>query len=73
MIAIDLDHGRAGQRLAEEVHLNGRRTQPSAAVYPAHLEADLELRDGSSIHLRPVQTADQPAMFALFADACSPG
>jgi GNAT superfamily N-acetyltransferase len=37
-----------------------------AAPYPAHLETDLVLRDWSSIHLRPVRAADQPAMAALF-------
>jgi GNAT superfamily N-acetyltransferase len=67
MNAIDLDHAPAVRTFAEEVRLVGHGTSPSPAVYPAHLATDLELRDGSGIHLRPVRTADQPALLALFA------
>ncbi|HZD00907.1 MAG TPA: GNAT family N-acetyltransferase, partial [Actinomycetes bacterium] len=38
----------------------------SAAAYPAHLEADVVLRDGSTAHVRPVRPDDAPAVRALF-------
>src|SRR5271154_6957168 len=31
--------------------------------YPAHREADVVLRDGSTIHVRPVRSGDEPALF----------
>ena len=36
------------------------------AVYPAHLEADVVLRDGSTVHLRPVRPEDEDALLGLF-------
>ncbi len=37
------------------------------ADYPAYREADVVLRDGSTVHLRPVRAADAPALLGLFA------
>ena len=34
----------------------------SQSVYPAHLEVDLALRDGSTIHVRPVRRDDRDAL-----------
>ena len=31
--------------------------------YPAHREADVVLRDGSTIHVRPVRSDDEEALF----------
>ena len=36
------------------------------AAYPAHLEADVVLRDGSTVHLRPVRAGDEAALLELF-------
>ncbi len=36
------------------------------AEYPAHLEVDVVLRDGSTAHLRPVRTGDEGALLDLF-------
>ena len=36
------------------------------ADYPADREADVVLRDGSTVHLRPVRAADAPALLCLF-------
>jgi len=38
----------------------------ASAAYPAHLEADVVLRDGSTVHVRPVRRDDAPAVRALF-------
>jgi acetyl coenzyme A synthetase (ADP forming)-like protein len=43
-----------------------------ASVYPAHREADVALRDGSTIHIRPVTAEDEPAMLA-FLEGLDPG
>ena len=43
-----------------------------ASVYPAHREADVALRDGSTIHIRPVTAEDEPAMLA-FLQGLDPG
>ena len=32
----------------------------ACATYPAHREADVALRDGSTVHVRPVRHSDQP-------------
>jgi acetyl coenzyme A synthetase (ADP forming)-like protein len=32
----------------------------ASATYPAHREADVALRDGSTVHVRPVRPSDQP-------------
>jgi acetyl coenzyme A synthetase (ADP forming)-like protein len=37
------------------------------AAYPAYREADVVLRDGSTVHLRPVRSDDEPALLDLFA------
>ena len=37
--------------------------------YPAHREVDVPLRDGTSLHLRPVAPADEPALEAFLAGA----
>ncbi|MGA8747068.1 MAG: GNAT family N-acetyltransferase [Solirubrobacterales bacterium] len=36
------------------------------AAYPAHLEVDVVLRDGSTAHLRPVRVGDEGALLELF-------
>jgi acetyl coenzyme A synthetase (ADP forming)-like protein len=36
------------------------------ADYPASREADVVLRDGSTVHLRPVRAGDAPALLELF-------
>ncbi len=40
-------------------------------VYPAHREADVALRDGSTVHVRPVRAGDEPDL-AEFFGALSP-
>ncbi|HET8679155.1 MAG TPA: GNAT family N-acetyltransferase [bacterium] len=40
--------------------------QPPGTPYPAHREADVVLRDGSTIHLRPVRPDDQAALLAFY-------
>ena len=40
-------------------------------VYPAHREADVALRDGSTVHVRPVRPDDEPALIEFFG-ALSP-
>ncbi len=37
-----------------------------AATYPAHREADVVLRDGSTVHLRPVRREDESSLLDLF-------
>ena len=34
-------------------------------IYPAHREADVALRDGSTVHVRPVRRTDAPAVEQL--------
>mgnify|MGYP002621248751 CR=1 FL=1 len=36
------------------------------AAYPAHLEADVMLRDGSTVRVRPARPEDAPEVQALF-------
>jgi acetate---CoA ligase (ADP-forming) len=36
-----------------------------AGDYPAHLESDVVLRDGSTVHLRPVRAADEAGLLRL--------
>lgn len=36
-------------------------------AYPAYREADVVLRDGSTVHLRPVRAADEPALLEFLA------
>jgi len=36
------------------------------AIYPAHREADVALRDGSTVRVRPVRDSDWDAMLAFF-------
>ena len=40
-------------------------------AYPAHREADVVLRDGSTVHVRPVRPSDEPALVEFFG-ALSP-
>jgi acetate---CoA ligase (ADP-forming) len=35
------------------------------AAYPSHREADVALRDGSTVHVRPVRNDDAPAILAF--------
>jgi acetyl coenzyme A synthetase (ADP forming)-like protein len=37
----------------------------AAATYPAEREADVALRDGSVVHVRPIRAADEPALLAF--------
>jgi len=39
--------------------------------YPAHREADVALRDGSTVHIRPVREGDQPGLAGFFASLSS--
>jgi acetate---CoA ligase (ADP-forming) len=40
---------------------------PSAAAYPRDREAEIVLRDGSTVHVRPVRSSDAPAVRAFLA------
>ncbi len=40
-------------------------------TYPGHREADVVLRDGSTVHLRPVKSGDYDAVLA-FLERLSP-
>jgi acetate---CoA ligase (ADP-forming) len=44
---------------------------PATARYPLEREADVVLRDGATVHVRPVQADDGPAMHA-FLESVSP-
>lgn len=35
-------------------------------VYPAHREADVVLRDGATVHVRPVRPQDEPALLIFY-------
>src|SRR3990172_11874557 len=35
-------------------------------AYPAHREADVVLRDGSTVHVRPVRPNDEAALLSFF-------
>ncbi len=39
--------------------------EPTLAEYPAHWEADVVLRDGGVVHLRPIRPSDAPAVARL--------
>src|SRR5579862_9216365 len=43
----------------------------SASVYPRGSEAEIMLRDGSTVHVRPIRSEDQPAI-QRFLDRVSP-
>jgi acetate---CoA ligase (ADP-forming) len=45
---------------------------PGIAPYPREQETDVVLRDGSTVHVRPVRATDKPALRA-FLEALSPG
>ncbi|MDQ6674598.1 MAG: GNAT family N-acetyltransferase [Chloroflexota bacterium] len=38
------------------------------SVYPAELEADVALRDGSVAHVRPIRTEDEPCLLAFLGE-----
>jgi acetyl coenzyme A synthetase (ADP forming)-like protein len=40
----------------------------SQVAYPAHREADVVLRDGSTVHVRPIRPADQERLYVFFRD-----
>ena len=44
---------------------------PQVAVYPGEREVDVVLRDGSTVHVRPVRADDRPAIRS-FLEAISP-
>jgi GNAT superfamily N-acetyltransferase len=44
----------------------------SATAYPRDREAEIVLRDGSTVHVRPVRSEDRPAIRS-FLEALSPG
>ena len=39
-----------------------------AGVYPAHREADVALRDGSTVHVRPLRADDREALLGFFGE-----
>jgi len=39
-----------------------------AAVYPHHRVADVVLRDGSTVHIRPVRPDDEPGLHRFLTD-----
>jgi len=41
---------------------DGADRPPVAATYPAHWEADVVLRDGGTVHVRPITPEDAPAI-----------
>ena len=43
----------------------------AAAAYPAEREADVALRDGSTVHVRPIRAEDEGALFE-FLEALDP-
>ncbi len=43
-----------------------------AGSYPAHREADITLRDGSTLHVRPLRPADRDGLLAFFATLSEP-
>jgi len=45
--------------------------EPGSADYPREREADVVLRDGSTIHLRPVRDGDEPALRDFYAGLSS--
>jgi acetate---CoA ligase (ADP-forming) len=51
--------------MSKEPHRHGS-SRATGAAYPAHLEFDVLLRDGSTVHLRPVRSGDEEALLALF-------
>lgn len=58
-------------------HLRGRTVCPVSAIpaalleYPAAAEVDVALRDGTSVHIRPVQASDRAPLRAFFAGLSS--
>ncbi|WP_413449858.1 GNAT family N-acetyltransferase [Georgenia phoenicis] len=40
-------------------------TDPASPAYPAHWEADVVLRDGIPMHIRPIRPEDAPALQAM--------
>ena len=44
------------------IELTRSQPEPNAvARYPEHREADVVIRDGSVVHIRPVRATDEPA------------
>ena len=41
-------------------------SEPDPPTYPAHREADVVLRDGSTVHIRPVRPPDEPALLVFY-------
>ena len=41
------------------------RTALVSAPHPAHREADIALRDGSTVHVRPIRPNDEPRLLDL--------
>lgn len=41
-------------------------TQPEREAYPAHREADVVLRDGSTVRVRPVHPRDEQALLGFY-------
>jgi len=40
--------------------------EPARTPYPAHRETDVVLRDGSTVHVRPVRPDDEVALLAFY-------
>lgn len=45
-----------------------RDAGPATAPYPSAREADVALRDGSTVHVRPVRASDEPGIRAFLHD-----
>ena len=40
--------------------------EPDAPAYPAHREADVVLRDGATVHIRPVRPTDESSLLVFY-------
>ena len=39
-----------------------------SVTYPSHREADVALRDGSTVHVRPIRSDDEQRLLGLLTD-----
>src|SRR5690242_20095543 len=56
--------GLHARREADNYHgaMSSTNDIQTGAPYPGHREADVALRDGSTVHVRPVRRDDEPAL-----------
>src|SRR6266540_3007330 len=60
---------RVGEAIREDGSMIEQPVPEQPGVpYPAHREVDVALRDGSTVHVRPVRRDDRDAILALFRD-----